>query len=303
MASTVLASSRACASMSASAGAPVSAGGRVHVRVPGGVPGGVSGRDLAPVPGLVVLLLVVLLLVPLLQGCGDLGPIDDVALDEGEPVPALRFGGELPSLPALVRRWSPEAGLGPAVAQWEASWGHPDEGEAMQDRQAANRAAAGQLVNDMPPGETDRLARSLDDVFAALEAVVGEGMPAGLRGPLSDARDARDAARLREGGGDEALRLAHLMETTDHLRRTTPAALAQVLMAGVEEELRRSSGVPAYSEERRTRAHRLLAGAREALATGEPGLALRRAWYAAGLLEDTPPPPGSTDSVDVDPPD
>lgn len=226
-----------------------------------------------------------------LAACGDLGPLDDVSLDADEPVPALRFGGELPSLPALVRRWAPADGLGPAVEQWEVSWSRPEE-EGVRERVAANRAAAPSLLEAMPPGETLRLARKVDDVFAALDELAGRGLPAGIEGPLSDARDAREEARLRGERGEEALQLAHLLETTDHLRRTTPGAMARVLVSGVEEELRRNSGVPSYSEERRTRIERLLAGAREALATDEPALALRRAWYAAGLLEDAPPPPG-----------
>jgi hypothetical protein len=80
------------------------------------------------------------------------------------------------------------------------------------------------------------------------------------------------------------VRLLHLLLASDLLRSTTAESLARLFLAQASEELRRISARHSYQGMNVTRAERLLQGAQEALDTGEPFLALQRAWYALGLL-------------------
>ena len=117
-----------------------------------------------------------------------------------------------------------------------------------------------------------------------------------LEGPVGDANRAGAKALSALGAGDRAAALRWALESSDHLRRATPDILARTLIKETEEALRivdegfalssteRGFGSDPSLELARARIHRLLQGAQDALEGGDSARALRRAWYAMGLL-------------------
>lgn len=220
----------------------------------------------------------------LLTGCGDLEPIPRIEVETEEPVPSLRFADRLPSLASVSRRWAPDMPLDDVLSRWEASWrAHGDE--AALARQEAVRAASGPLVLALPDGEVDRVvtavADALDDVQRALG---GSPSPEALEGVLSAAAEASVRSRRALGSGDLADALSGALIAADHLRSASPASLGLAMVREAEAELRMNSVSRSYSEVTKLRVERLLAGAREALDNGDDAIALRRAWYALGLV-------------------
>jgi hypothetical protein len=106
-----------------------------------------------------------------------------------------------------------------------------------------------------------------------------------------------DAARDAMAAGDSLKAVGHLARGTVAARAQSPLGVGVRMLAAVEARL----GAPRAQESANLRrARRLLAGAREGLATGESMRALRRAVYALQLLEAegiaVPPPAETIDS-------
>jgi hypothetical protein len=237
-------------------------------------------------------------------GCGDMEPGALVAVETDSPVPTLHLGRDLPSLPGLVDQWGRQLPLAELESRWAASWALPEE-EGLRIRSEAVQALVLVLEPHLSENELGeevrRVREGLDGVSRAMDGLE----LATLDGPVADASRAGERASAALEAGDRAAALRWALEASDHLRRATPEVLAQALIRETEEALKilegdssvpsipsppstgRNSGAGAYSEVTRARVHRLLLGARDALEEGDPARALRRAWYAVGLLESS----------------
>jgi len=231
-----------------------------------------------------------------LPGCGDLDGVALVAVESDSPVPVLQLGRDLPSVPTLVARWGGGLPLESVLDQWENSWVLPeDEGERV--RMESIQALSLLLLPHLPEGELERSIGQVDGAVRALEAALeGRDLEA-LGGPVSQAVSAAHRASTALGAGDSAEALRWALASSDHLRKATPEVLARTLILEVEAELQRlwdSPQGPGHSEltlgaaeaaRAEARVRRLLAGAQEAMNAEDFPRALRRAWYAMGLIE------------------
>jgi hypothetical protein len=227
-------------------------------------------------------------MIGVLWGCGDLDTAPQVQLRGADPVVSLFFSGELQVLPYWVDRWGAGLGLEGLVESWHASWDDPSEaGRSL--RETVIRAAVPSLAPVIPRTALDPAVERLRGTLRAAEEALGAPIAewshlpihASMEGTLVEAAGHLEKA---EAAGDPALRLLHLLLASDLLRSTTAESLARVFIAQASESLRRIAARPTYSELSAARADRLIQGASEALETGEPFLALQRAWYALGLL-------------------
>lgn len=101
-----------------------------------------------------------------------------------------------------------------------------------------------------------------------------------------------ERARAAYARADRALASRHeeeawteLIRGADALREVGPEAVARSAVSRVEDRLRRIPGDGTYSEKEWERIRHLVRGGRQALDVGDWGLAIRRAFYAKGLLD------------------
>ncbi len=80
--------------------------------------------------------------------------------------------------------------------------------------------------------------------------------------------------------------LRYVLEGSDILREVGPEAVARALVAEVAELHGRLSDSDTYSEQEWERLGRLVTGGRQALEDEDWVRAIRRAYYAKGLLTD-----------------
>lgn len=234
-------------------------------------------------------------------GCGDLDSGALVAVETDSPVPTLHLGRDLPSLPGLVDQWGRQLPLAELEALWTDSWALPEE-EGLRIRSEAVQALVLVLEPRLDEKELEGEVRRVREALAGVSGALDGLELASLDGPVADAGQAGARASSALEAGDRAAALRWALEASDHLRRATPEVLAQALIRETEEALEalegrrsppsasptgRNSGAGPYSEVTRDRVHRLLLGARDALDGGDPARALRRAWYAVGLLESS----------------
>jgi hypothetical protein len=232
-----------------------------------------------------------------------------VAVEAEAPVPTLHLGSELPSVPGLLAQWGAGLSLEDVEARWTRSWTLPEaEGRTMRSEavQALALVLEARIATRDLEAEVHRVEKALERISIAVE-----GRELGtLEGPVADASRAAERAASALERGDRAGSLRWSLEASDHLRRATPEVLARTLIREAEallesarEESAHEASAPeavgeavekaqpgrnptaaSYSEETRDRVRRLLVGAKDALDSGEPARALRRAWYAVGLL-------------------
>jgi hypothetical protein len=233
-------------------------------------------------------------------GCGDLETGPPVQLRGEDPIVSLHFSDRLPTFPALVEDWGGGLGLESMAEAWRDSW-ERDPDPAARERREIVEVGAAVLADALPRSSIDQAFRQVDEAIRGAEAALGASLapdstPAALKGlasPLVEAARHRDLASEARTAGDVEAQLRHTLLASDRLRATTADALALVFIEQASVELRRISDSDPYPSMTRQRAERLLDGAREALDTGNPTLALQRAWYAAGLLRA----PGAMDGV------
>jgi hypothetical protein len=237
--------------------------------------------QLNPVPTRSALFVAVLLVA---SGCGDLNTAPPVEIVAAETVPAVQFRGEILSLPRAVEAWGGSMALSEAVDEWKRSWELPG-GEAERSRHEVRRAVAGILETSLEGVDLARDMEALDRTIRQAESLLGEGAPATLLSLLDGARADRDRAETALEGGDLESALYHILAAGDRLHALTPEGMTRELLAETDALLRRILDGDPYLEEKR-RAERLLTGARDALEKGSGVLALKRAWYAAQLLDD-----------------
>ena len=221
------------------------------------------------------------LLAGVVSGCQDAGG-DPTALLTGDDVhPAVALAAELPSLPGLATRARVEPLTSAAIDGWIGSWTMPArEGEAARLR--AYGEASGPLADALgADGIAQALAR-LDATVDAAGRLPSETLPPAVAEQLASARAQAEGARDALAAGDLRAAVQATLHGADLLRAVGPEGVARTLVARAEGGLA-WAGTPA-DPVALGRAERLVHGARQAVATGDYGLAIQRAYYACQLL-------------------
>jgi hypothetical protein len=154
---------------------------------------------------------------------------------------------------------------------------------ALRAEERAAETAAGALAA-VPDRAT--MAAALGSVEAWLreaEAVLDAGQVPELAAGLATVRAAHDGAAASLARGDTLEAVGHLARASAAAREQAPAAVALRLFARTEAVVRaRQQEMPKAQAQR---AERLLRWARDAVLTGDPERAFRRAVYALQLVE------------------
>ncbi|MBV9774016.1 MAG: hypothetical protein JO040_08710 [Gemmatimonadetes bacterium] len=152
---------------------------------------------------------------------------------------------------------------------------------SLRKEEEASRVAAASLT--APPPRA-----AVADALASLDRWTGRAEEAYERHPLQELSDGlgavrqeRDAAAAALTRGDTLAAVGHLAQAAAEARQHSPAAVALRVFARAEEVVK-SGRLP---KEEAARADRLLRYARDAVLTGDPDRAFRRAVYALQLVE------------------
>jgi hypothetical protein len=219
-----------------------------------------------------------------LGACRDAPTDPMVGLVAEEAGGALAMGMRLPD-PSL---WSPsgaEGEAGRALEVWRSSWQLPLP-EARRLRTLAYPALVRGLVDVVPREVLTQEAADLGEgVRRALHLDVAKLPPHVAAGLLEASTQHAAASAALEQGNMEAL-LDALVRGGDALREVGPEAVARDLVSRVEEMFGRISPDDPYSEQGLERLRRLIQGGRQAVDEGDWVLAIRRAYYANGLLTE-----------------
>lgn len=154
---------------------------------------------------------------------------------------------------------------------------------ALRVEERAAETAAGALAA-APDRATMAAALGATDAWVRqAEAVLDGGEVPELAAGLATVRAARDGAAASLERGDTLEAVGHLARASAAAREQAPAAVALRIFARTEAVVReRQREMPKAQAER---AERLLRWAREAVLTGDPERAFRRAVYALQLVE------------------
>lgn len=153
--------------------------------------------------------------------------------------------------------------------------------EALLREDEAMRAAAAALS---APPERRVVADALEGVdrwLGAADGALGAGPLPEVEEAVAEVRAARGDAARALAGGDTLAAVRHLATAASRARRHAPEAVALRAFARAGEVVRAG----ALSRSDSLRAERLLRHAREAVLTGDPERAFRRAVYALQLVE------------------
>jgi len=169
------------------------------------------------------------------------------------------------------------------VDRWRSSWEAPGlEGRVLREdlypalgRLLAQARSDRALMQDLALlGAAVRRAGELDP----------EALPAFLEAGIERADASYRRGERAATAGNEAAGWAALLRGADALREVGPEAVARTAVDECEEKLRRISEDASYSEKERERIRHLVRGSRHALDDGDWVLAIRRAYYAEGLI-------------------
>lgn len=221
----------------------------------------------------------------LVMACQD-APTDPVArIVTPETAVSVALGVVLPQPEHWLSEDATDPGLLDAVVRWRMSWDLPTA-DGRPTREELHPVLARGLAPMLGAGrikeEEVRLAEGISRAQALPEEDLGPAIVERLR--HAEVVHARGARALRAGDPVEGLR--YVLEAADILREVGPEAVARALVAEVEELHRRLSGSEAYSEQDQQRLGRLVTGGRQALQDEDWVRAIRRAYYAKGLLTD-----------------
>lgn len=189
---------------------------------------------------------------------------------------------ELP-LPTPVRDRddrSPHEG----VLRWMASWDRPIL-EGRRIRSALYPELGAYLAGE---GTGDELVQELALLRLGIRRagqLDAGALPEFLTAGVDRARDAYRRGDRAARAGHEKEGWTELIRGADALREVGPEAVARSAVARAEARLRRIQGAGSYSETERERIGHLVRGGRQALDAGAWGLAIRRAFYARGLID------------------
>ena len=172
---------------------------------------------------------------------------------------------------------------GDAVEVWATSWDVP-EADGRSTRETTYAELTARFADELGRGGVAEQADLLFEGIRRARALPEVGLPDRIRSGILEAEQAHAlAARaLRSDDTDDAL--VHVLRGSDALREVGPEAVARTLVAEVETARRRVSTADAYTEQDIERIERLVQGARLAIEEGDWVRAIRRAFYANGLL-------------------
>jgi len=208
-----------------------------------------------------------------------------VGLVAEESYAALALGVPFPD-PAA---WSARSGLdertASAVEAWRGSWDlFPEEGR--RARETAYGPMSRGLAEILGSAELKGELAILSGAVARAQALADdEAFPPHVAAGILLAGSALSAAAEAEARGDGPAALEALLRGGDALREVGPEAAARALVGEVERRLGSLAEDAPYSEEDLARLGRLARGGRQALDEGHWVLAIRRAFYARGILD------------------
>lgn len=184
--------------------------------------------------------------------------------------------------------WAESGALVPSAARalerWRASWDLPPE---------EGRRARADLYPDLAAGLAAQVGReALREEVALLtagvlraETISADGLPEHVAEGIREAVEQRSLAVEALQRGDAPGAVEAVLRGGDALREVGPEAVARALVGEVEERMGRLSPDAPYSQQDQERLRRLVRGGRQALEMGDWSLAIRRAFYAKGLLD------------------
>ena len=196
---------------------------------------------------------------------------------------ALVLGVDLPDPGSWIVPESASSTSVDAVVRWSRSWDPPgDEGRAV--RSLTYEPLATLFVPELGRGGIgEQLDRLSEGVRHALELPELQ-LPERIRIRLSEASNAEVLARgaLRAENLHQAI--VQVLKGADALREVGPEAVARTMVSEVNVERGSIPADDAYSEQDLERLDRLIHGGREALMEQDWVRAIRRAFYARGLM-------------------
>jgi hypothetical protein len=155
--------------------------------------------------------------------------------------------------------------------------------EALRAEELAAQTAAGALAKTPDRATVGGALEALDAWAAEAEGVLEGARVPELDAALAGVRSARLAADSALAQGDTLAAVGHVARAASAAREQAPAAVALRAFERAEAVVReRGEALPRVQRER---VERLLGWARDAVFTGDPERAFRRAVYALQLLE------------------
>lgn len=235
-------------------------------------------RRPAPAPGSA---LVVLVAAFVLTGCDDAGtdPLEGLVADDTDAA-AVALGLPLPT-PQHAAAAGEEASA--AFTAWQLSWDR-DLAEGRRIREPLYAALAAALDARLDRDDVAEEVQLLAGAVRRASTLSGDDLPAYVVDGVQRARGSSAAARAALSRGDEATALLQVLRGADALREVGPEAVARTVVSEAEALFRRIEGDGSYSRTDAERVSRLVRGSRHALEEGDWGLAIRRAYYAKGLM-------------------
>jgi hypothetical protein len=172
-----------------------------------------------------------------------------------------------------------------AVEAWHRSWDLPLT-EARRLRASAYPAMARGMADVVSPEVLTRETEALGEGIRRATALEAAQLPPHVAAGLAEASGRYATAVSALGRGDTEVLLDALVRGGDALREVGPEAVARDLVFQVETAFGRVSSDDPYSEQDLERLRRLIQGGRQAVDEGDWVLAIRRAFYAKGLLNE-----------------
>jgi len=197
---------------------------------------------------------------------------------------ALALGVRLPD-PGLWSEAGAEGETARAVDAWRRSWTLPLP-EARRVRASAYPAIARGLADRVSADELAREAAVLGQGVLRAQALDFDQVPAYVAAGLVSASAHQAAAVAALEVGDRESVLDALVRGGDALREVGPEAVARDLVSQVGAMFGRISPDDPYSKQDLERIRRLILGGRQAVEEGDWARAIRRAYYAKGLLTE-----------------
>lgn len=217
-------------------------------------------------------------------GCKD-APTDPVArIVTPETAVSVALGVVLPA-PDVWLPDDPDPALADAAARWRMSWDLP-EAEGRTERAALYPSLAEGLLPVIGAGRVREEEARLAEGIARARALPAEELGPRILARLTEADRAHGRALRELRGGDPQGALQWVLQGADILREVGPEAVARALVSEVRALQGRKIEEGTYSEEERVRLDRLVLGSTQALEEGDWVRAIRRAYYAKGLLTD-----------------
>lgn len=222
-----------------------------------------------------------LVIAPWLVACEDspTDPVDGLVTQESHA--ALALGVDLPS-PAVLGVGI--GGLDEAVITWQTSWElEADEGVAVRDPLYLPFARA--FATELDEDDLESLRSQLDQGLRWVRSLSARRLPEHIATQIASAVALGVSAQEALAAGDRIGALEGLLRGADAVRMTSLPAVARALVAEAETLLGRVSAGHPYTDQDLERVRRLVRGGRQALAEGDWARAIRRAYYATGILE------------------